>query len=69
MTWLGDFGDKGGNKSIILERVRYRDLHIWYAFFGFPNSISDLNVLDKSHNMLTSEARDMSFEVTGCCSE
>ena len=38
-------------------------------FFGLPGSNNDFNVLDRSpliHNMLTSEARDMSFQVSIC---
>ena len=37
-------------------------------FFGIPGSNNDVNVLDRSpliHNMLTSEASDMTFEVNG----
>ena len=37
--------------------------------FGLPGSNNDLNVLDRSpliHNMLTSKAHDMQFEVNGC---
>ena len=57
VAWQGDFGDKDGNMSIILEAVADRDLHIWHVFFGLPGSNNDLNVLDRSpliHNMLTS---------------
>ena len=69
VAWQGDFGDKDGKKSIILEAMADGGLHIWHAFFGLPGSNNDLNVLDRSpliHNMLTSEARDMQFEVNGC---
>jgi hypothetical protein len=66
VAWQGDFGDKDGNMSIILEAIANRDLHSWHIFSGLPGSNNDLNVLDRSsliHNMLTSEARDMSFQV------
>ena len=69
VAWQGDFGDKDGKKSIILEAVADGGLHIWHAFFGLPGSNNDLNLLDWSpliHNMLTSEACDMQFEVKGC---
>jgi len=69
VAWQGDFGDKDGKKSIILEAMADGGLHIWQAFFGLPSSNNDLNVLDRSlliHNMLTSEARDLQFEVNGC---
>jgi hypothetical protein len=68
VAWQGDFGDRDGKKSIILEAIADGSLHIWYAFFGIPGSNNDLNVLDRSplmHNMLTSEARDMHFMVNG----
>ena len=54
--------------SIILEAIADRDLHIWHIFFGLLGSNNDLNVLDRFsliHNMLTSEAHDMSFQVNG----
>jgi hypothetical protein len=69
VAWQGDFGDRDGKKSIILEAVVDESLHIWHVFFGLPGSNNDLNVLDRSpliHNMLTSEARDMHFVVNGC---
>jgi hypothetical protein len=62
------FSRQGREKSIILEAIAYRSLHIWHVFFDTPGSNNDLNVLDRSplmHNMLTSEARDMHFMVNG----
>jgi hypothetical protein len=68
VAWQGDFGDRDGNKSIILEAIADQSLHIWHIFFGLPGSNNDLNVLDRSplvHNMLTGAACDMTFEVNG----
>ena len=68
VAWQGDFGDRKGNRSIILEAVCDQSLHIWHIFFGLPGSNNDLNVLDRSplvHNMLTSEASEFTFEVNG----
>ena len=68
VAWQGDYGDRNGKKSIILEAIADRDLHIWHVFFGLPGSNNDLNVLDRSpliHNMLTSAARDHHFEING----
>ena len=48
VAWQGDFGDRNGQKSIILEAIVLEDLHIWHAFFGLPHSNNDLNVLDCS---------------------
>ena len=68
LVWQGDYGDRKGKKSIILEAITENNLHIWHAFFGLPGSNNDVNVLDCSplvHNMLSSEARDMHFVVNG----
>jgi hypothetical protein len=69
VAWQGDYGNRDGKKSIILEAVADEGLHIWHAFFGLHGSNNDLNVLDRSplvHNMLTSSAHDMRFVVNGC---
>ena len=68
MAWLGDFNDKDGNHSIILEAIANQSLHIWHAFFGLPGSNNDINVLDRSplvQHMLEGEGRDLQFEVNG----
>jgi hypothetical protein len=36
VAWQGDFGDKDGDKSIILEAIANQSLHIWHVFFGLP---------------------------------
>jgi hypothetical protein len=33
VAWQGEFGDKDGNMSIILEAIADRDLHIWHFFW------------------------------------
>jgi hypothetical protein len=38
IAWQGDFGDRDGKKSIILEAIADGSLHIWHAFFGIPGS-------------------------------
>ena len=68
VAWQGDFGDRDSKSSIILKAIADQSLHIWHIFFGIPGSNNDVNVLDRSpliHNMLTSEASDMTFEVNG----
>jgi len=68
VAWQGDFGDRNGKKSIILEAVADQSLHIWHIFFGLPGSNNDLNVLDRSpliHDLLTGAACDITFEVNG----
>ena len=32
-----------------MEAVASYDLWIWHAFFGFPESNNDINVLEQSH--------------------
>ena len=68
VAWQGDFGDRDGKKSIILEAIANESLHIWHIFFGLLGSNNDLNVLDHSplvHNMLIGLACDMTFKVNG----
>ena len=68
VAWQGDFGNKDGNRSIILEAIADQSLHIWHALFGLPGSNNDINVLDRSplvQRMLEGEGRDLYFEVNG----
>ena len=44
--WQGDFGDREGKRSIILEAIGDQSLHIWHMFFGLLASNNDLNVFD-----------------------
>ena len=60
------FRDRDSKNSIILKTIAYQSLHIWHIFLGIPSSNNDVYVLDRSsliHNMLISEATDMTFEV------
>ena len=69
IAWQGDFGDRDGKKSIILEAVATKDLHIWHVFFGLSGSNNDLNVLQRSplvNNMLHFEACNDTFQINGC---
>ena len=69
VAWQGDFGDSKGKKSIILEAIADKGLHISHAFFGLPGLNNNINVLDHFpliQNMLTSQASDMHFVVNGC---
>ncbi|CAL8168987.1 unnamed protein product [Prunus armeniaca] len=47
-AWQGDYGNRKGQKSIILEVVAGFDTWVWHAFFGVAGSQNDLNVLDQS---------------------
>ncbi|KAL6294207.1 hypothetical protein ACE6H2_002349 [Prunus campanulata] len=44
----GDYENRKGQKSIILEAVAGFDTWVWHAFFGVPGSQNDLNVLGQS---------------------
>ena len=68
VAWQGDYGDRDGTKSIILEAIVDQSLHILHVFFGLPWSNNDINVSDRSplvHNMLTSDTTDITFIVNG----
>ena len=68
MAWQGNFGDRDGIKSIILEAVADQSLHIWHIYFGLHGSNNDLNVLDRSpliRDLLSGAACDMTFKVNG----
>lgn len=65
-AWHGQFIDKDGNKSIILNSICDQSLWIWHANFGMSRSNNDINVLDSSSIMndyLAGESKDMTFKV------
>ncbi|CAL9015681.1 unnamed protein product [Prunus brigantina] len=43
-----EYGNRKGQKSIILEAVASFDCWVWHAFFGVAGSQNDLNVLGQS---------------------
>jgi hypothetical protein len=68
VAWQGQFQDKDGFRSVILEAVADQSLWIWHAFFGMPGWNNDVNVLDRSpliSNFLRGEGNDMRFTVNG----
>jgi hypothetical protein len=68
VAWQGQFQDKDGFRSIILEAVADQSLWIWHAFFGMRGGNNDINVLDHSPlitNLLQGEGNNMQFEVNG----
>jgi hypothetical protein len=67
-AWAGQYLDKDHLKTIILEAICTYDLWIWHGFFGMSGTNNDINVLDNSpvlHDYLSSEAKDLSFNVNG----
>jgi hypothetical protein len=45
VIWEGDYGDREGKQSIVLELVANKGLHIWHIVCGHPCSNNDLTVL------------------------
>ncbi|CAL2244598.1 unnamed protein product [Prunus armeniaca] len=65
-AWQGDYGNRKGQKSIILEAVASFDTWVWHAFFGVAGSQNDLNVLGQSpvfNEVLRGEAPKITYEV------
>ncbi|XP_021810664.1 uncharacterized protein LOC110753981 [Prunus avium] len=63
-TWQGDYGNRKGQKSIILEAVGF-DTWVWQAFFGVARSQNDLNVLDQFlvfNDVLRGEALNITYK-------
>ena len=66
--WQGQFQDRNGSKSLIMEAVATQDLWIWHAYIGMPGSNNDLNVVDRSPlmtNMLKGVAPNVEYTVNG----
>ncbi|XP_020417951.1 uncharacterized protein LOC109948671 [Prunus persica] len=65
-AWEGDYGNRKGLKSIILEAVAGFDTWVWHAFFRVAGSQNDLNVLDQSlvfNDVLRGEASNITYEI------
>ncbi|KAE8726216.1 putative UDP-glucosyl transferase 73B3 [Hibiscus syriacus] len=55
-AWAGQYADRSGSPTIILEAVADYDLWIWHAYFGMPGANNDINVLETS-NLFSKLAR------------
>ncbi|KAI5351229.1 hypothetical protein L3X38_004120 [Prunus dulcis] len=65
-AWQGDYGNRKGQKSIILKAVAGFDTWVWHAFFGVAGSQNDLNVLGQSpvfNDVLRGEAPNITYEI------
>ncbi|KAI5338015.1 hypothetical protein L3X38_017286 [Prunus dulcis] len=65
-AWQGDYGNRKGQKSIILEAVAGFDTWVWHAFFGVAGSQNDLNVLGQSpvfNDVLRGEGPNITYEI------
>ena len=52
VAWQGQYQDRDGNRSIIMEAFATQDLWIWHAFIGVLGSCNDINVFDCSTLMV-----------------
>uniref|UniRef100_A0A0D3DMR6 DDE Tnp4 domain-containing protein n=1 Tax=Brassica oleracea var. oleracea TaxID=109376 RepID=A0A0D3DMR6_BRAOL len=67
-AWKGQYSRGSGKPTIVLEAVVSYDLWIWYAFFGPPCTLNDINVLDRSHvfdDIIKGHALQVTFSVNG----
>jgi hypothetical protein len=47
--WSGQYSGKEGIPTIVMEVVAGYNLHIWHLMFGFPGSLNDINILQRSN--------------------
>ncbi|CAL9025109.1 unnamed protein product [Prunus brigantina] len=62
----GDYGNRKGQKSIILEAVAGFDTWVWHAFFGVAGAQNDLNVLGQSpvfNDVLSGQGPNITYQV------
>ncbi|KAI5324423.1 hypothetical protein L3X38_033496 [Prunus dulcis] len=65
-AWQGDYGNRKGQKGIILEAVAGFDTWVWHAFFGVAGSQNDLNVLGQSpvfNDVLGGQSPNITYQV------
>ncbi|XP_021829759.1 uncharacterized protein LOC110769995 [Prunus avium] len=65
-AWQVDYGNRKGQKSIILEAVTGFDTWVWHAFFRVAGSQNNLNVLGQSpmcNDVLRGEAPNITYEI------
>ncbi|CAL8999715.1 unnamed protein product, partial [Prunus brigantina] len=65
-AWQGDYGNRKGQKSIILEAVAGFDTWVWHAFFGVAGAQNDLNVLGQSlvfNDVLSGQGPNITYQV------
>eukprot|EP00918_Siedleckia_nematoides_P002428 GHVU01005576.1.p1 GENE.GHVU01005576.1~~GHVU01005576.1.p1 ORF type:complete len:440 (+),score=48.73 GHVU01005576.1:219-1538(+) len=64
----GQYLGKGKRTTVVLEAVVGYDLWFWHASFGYPGSLNDLNILDRSplfDELLEGRAPKVSYELNG----
>ena len=48
MAWPHMFSGKEKKPSVVLEAIGSSELWIWHIFFGSPESLNDIKILDTS---------------------
>ena len=68
IAWQGQFGDRKGERSIVVEAIARHDTYIHQAFVGLPGSLNDINIMsrtDLQHKYMMSAAFDHAYELDG----
>jgi hypothetical protein len=64
----GQYLDRDGNKSVVMEAVAGHDLWIWHAYIGIPGSNNDINIVNRSpltSKLLKGVAPHVQYKVNG----
>jgi hypothetical protein len=67
-VWHGIYQRHKKEPTIILEAVASKDLWIWHAFFGMPDSHNDINVLQRSPivaRLAEGQGPQVSYKING----
>ena len=68
VAWQGQFQDRLGKRSIVVEAIAGGDTYIHQAFVGLPGSLNDINIMsrtDLQHKYMMSAAIDHEFKLDG----
>jgi hypothetical protein len=68
MAWAGKYTGHKRNPTIVLKAVASHDLWFWHCFFGLSGSLSDINILQRSHlfaPLAVEEALGCDYNVNG----
>ncbi|WZZ40703.1 hypothetical protein YC2023_036962 [Brassica napus] len=67
-AWKGQYSRGSGKPTIVLEAVASYDLWIWHAVFGPPDTLNDINVLDRLpvfDDIINGQAPLITYSVNG----
>ena len=66
IAWAGQYKGKEKKPTIVLEAIADGELWIWYAHFGSPGSMNDINVMDTSATIRKIYAREFPPKQSFC---